>query len=133
MKNAALFFAMIFLFSISNAQSKFDNWPELKSFHAVLSQTFHPSEEGNLKPIMERSGELADKAEVLSKSKIPAELNTKEIAGTVETLRTESKTLQEIVSSKGSDEAITKQLTKVHDTFHVIVEKCSHPAGKHDH
>jgi len=27
------------------AQSKFEKWSELKSFHTVMSQTFHPSEE----------------------------------------------------------------------------------------
>jgi len=39
-----------------------DQWPALKTFHEVLSQTFHPSEEGNLEPIKSRSEELMNKA-----------------------------------------------------------------------
>ena len=31
----------------------FASWPEIKTFHKVMSQTFHPSEEGNLQPIKE--------------------------------------------------------------------------------
>ncbi len=44
-------------------KGKFDDWPALKDFHKVMSQTFHPSEEGNLQPIKERSGEMTQKAD----------------------------------------------------------------------
>ena len=36
------------------AQSKLQDWNELKDFHKVMAQTFHPSEEGNLEPIKTR-------------------------------------------------------------------------------
>ena len=125
-----MFFA--FASSQANAQekSKFDKWPELKAFHEVISQTFHPSEEGNLKPIKERSGELAEKAMNLSKSKIPAELSTKEIINAANKLQVDTKKLDEMVKSKASDEKITKALNEVHKTFHLIVEKCMHPEGE---
>lgn len=45
-----------------SAQSIFDKWVELKAFHGVMSQTFHPSEEGNLELIKTRSEEMAEKA-----------------------------------------------------------------------
>ena len=53
-----------------SAQSTFDKWPAIKEFHAVMSATFHPAEEGNLGPVKLRSQELYDKAAVLLKSDI---------------------------------------------------------------
>lgn len=32
------------------AQTVFDKWTALKNFHEVMSQTFHPMEDGNLEP-----------------------------------------------------------------------------------
>ena len=57
----------------------FSTWPEIKAFHKVMSQTFHPSEEWNLQPIKERSAEMAEKANALKMSKIPAQFNKKEM------------------------------------------------------
>jgi hypothetical protein len=42
----------------SFAQQKFENWPEMMEFHTILSQTYHPAVEGDLKPIKTRSHEL---------------------------------------------------------------------------
>jgi hypothetical protein len=35
---------------MASAQSTFDKWPAIKEFHDVMSETFHPAEEGNLAP-----------------------------------------------------------------------------------
>lgn len=40
-----------------------------------MSQTFHPSLEGDLKPIKARMVEFMEKAEALCNSNIPAEFN----------------------------------------------------------
>jgi hypothetical protein len=45
----------------STAQAN-DKWAELEAYHDVMSQTFHPAEEGKLEPIRKRAGELAEKA-----------------------------------------------------------------------
>ena len=63
-----LLFASITAF----AQNKTE-WKELSAFHGVMSQTFHPAEEGDLKPIRERSGELVEKAKAWKASAIPAD------------------------------------------------------------
>lgn len=117
--------AVAFSAQTIHAQSKFDKWSELKKFHGVMSQTFHPSEEGNLEPIKTRSGEMVAKADTLSKSVIPAEFDKKEVRDAVSKLAADSKKLDELIKKKGSDEAITKALSDLHDTFHLIVEKCS--------
>ena len=94
----------------------FAAWPEIKTFHKVMSQTFHPSEEGNLQPIKERSAEMAEKANALKMAKIPAQFNKKEIVASV----------NKLVKSKASDVKITKALNGLHDTFHTIVGLCTH-------
>ena len=88
MKKAAVLFSLLFCFVLTtnnvNAQatkSKFDLWPELKTFHGVMSETFHPSEEGDLAPIKERSVEMESKALALSNSKIPADFNFGTVPG----------------------------------------------------
>ncbi len=113
------------LYANAMPKDKFDNWQPLKEFHKVMSQTFHPSEEGNLKPIKERSGEMAAKALLLKNSVIPAEFNKKEIKNAVNKLAIDSQKLDKLVKAKKSDAAITSALTKLHDTFHEIVGLCS--------
>lgn len=132
LKNFLLSVLATLLFTqLSFAQSKFDKWPELKSFHGVMSQTFHPSEEGNLQPIKTRSLEMVNKADSLSKSNIPAEFNKKEVKEAINKLVIDSKKLHELIQNKGNDEEIKKSLSNLHDTFHLIVEKCSHTDEHH--
>jgi superoxide dismutase len=106
-------------------KGKFDDWQALKDFHQVMSQTFHPSEEGNLQPIKERSGEMVQKAELLAKSIIPAEFNSKEVVAAVKKLEIDSKKLDKLVKNKKSDKEITEALSKLHDVFHEIIGLCS--------
>ena len=106
-------------------KGKFDGWPELKDFHKVMSQTFHPSEEGNLQPIKERSGEMVQKAELLAKSTIPAEFNSKEVVQATNDLANNSKKLDKMIKAKKSDNEITQALSSLHDTFHKIIGLCS--------
>ena len=106
-------------------KGKFDDWQALKDFHKVMSQTFHPSEEGNLEPIKKRSGEMVEKANLLAKSIIPAELNSKEVVAAVKKLETDSKRLDKLVKSKKSDKELTEALSKLHDVFHEIIGLCS--------
>ncbi len=114
-------------FAIAAAKKKgqFDDWQELKNFHQVISQTFHPSEEGNLKPIKERSGEMATKADLLAKSTIPVSFNSKEMAQATKELAAESKKLDAVIKAKASDAKIKSDLEKLHGIFHKIIGLCS--------
>lgn len=106
-------------------KGKFDEWPALKDFHKVMSQTFHPSEEGDLKPIKARSTEMVAKADLLAKSIIPAEFNKKEVVAAVKKLKADSKKLDKLVKGKKSDKEITEALAKLHDVFHEIIGLCT--------
>ncbi len=111
--------------AITKKKGKFDDWQALKDFHRVMSQTFHPSEEGNLQPIKERSGEMVQKAGLLAKSIIPAEFDSKEVTAAVKKLQTDSKKLDKLVKAKKSDKELREALIKLHDAFHEIIGLCS--------
>ena len=122
-----ILFTIVLLATVCTAyaQGIMSKWPQLKSFHTVMSQTFHPSEEGNLTPIKERSTELAMKADSLSSSNIPAEYNTSKIQKAVLQLKVDAKKLDELIkSNKATDAHITKALSDLHDVFHQIVGLC---------
>ena len=126
MKNtiAALIF-ILFLGTNSFSQSKMQSWKELKDFHTVMSQTFHPSEEGNLEPIKSRATEMKEKAFILADSKIPAEFDNKKVKDAVNKLKKGTIKMEKIVANKSSDKEITNHLIALHDTFHEIVGLCS--------
>ena len=127
MKHLKIFIVLAFIVignSVS-AQSTFDKWPAIKEFHEVMSQTFHPAEEGNLAPIKARSEEMMNKAAMLLKSDIPTEFRTDAILASAERLQLKSKALHKLVKSSGTDAAIVKSITDLHDTFHQIVGLCS--------
>ncbi len=108
----------------ATAQSAMEKWPELNTFHGVMSQTFHPMEEGNLEPIRKRSGEMYQKATALAKSNIPAEFNKPEMISAVKSLQKGSKNLDKAIRKGASNEEVSKQLVALHDTFHTIVGIC---------
>ena len=122
---AFLVLVLIVVANSVSAQSTFDKWPAIKAFHEVMSQTFHPAEEGDLAPIKARSEEMRNKAAMLLKSDIPTEFRTDAILASAERLQIKSKALHKLVTSNGSDAAILKSITDLHDTFHEIVGLCS--------
>ena len=102
-----------------------DSWQALKDFHLVMAQTFHPMEEGNLKPIKERSAEMHSKAQKLASSKVPASFQSAAITKAIADLVIGTSNLDKAIKKKAKDEKIKADLTKLHDTFHVIQELCS--------
>ena len=125
-KPLVLLTIMVIVSSSIHAQFKLAQWPALQSFHGVMSETFHPSEEGKLEPIKSRSAEMYEKAVAVSKSTIPADLkNQKGIKTAVADLVKGSKELDVLVKAKASDEVIKTKLAILHDTFHKIIETCN--------
>lgn len=119
------FFALLFIANTTSAQSTFEKWPSIKTFHEVISQTFHPAEEGNLEPIKLRSEEIVQKATALSAATIPTEFKTEAMLESIKKLQLKTKSLHEMILAKTTDAAITKTLNEVHDIFHEIVGLCS--------
>jgi superoxide dismutase len=104
-----------------------DTWTALKDFHMVMAQTFHPAEEGNYKPIRERSGEMLEKAVMLQSAPIPGSFNNKEVKDAISKLVSGATALDKTVKKKKSKDAdVLKQITALHDIFHVIQGLCEH-------
>lgn len=131
MKKLILILISIISFQFVQAQSIMEKWPELKAFHSIMSQTFHPSEEGNLQPIKERSKEMMEKAAQLADSKIPLEYKTDAIVKAVEQLKSDTKKLHKMIGNKASDKEITAALSALHDVFHQIVGLCKKENEQH--
>lgn len=120
-----LILALVVAANSVTAQSTFDKWPAIKEFHDVMSETFHPAEQGNLAPIKARSGEMMDKAAALLTARMPAEFKTKGILTSCKKVKAQSKALHALIIAQGPDGAIVKLLTEMHEVFHEIVGLCS--------
>jgi len=102
-----------------------DSWTALKDFHLVMAQTFHPMEEGNLKPIRERSAEMLSKAKLLSSSMIPVSFQSEAMKQTINKLVLGADKLNKSIEQNGKDDSIKQQLNTLHDIFHDIQGLCS--------
>jgi hypothetical protein len=112
-------------------KKKGSGWKERDDFHEVMGGTFHPSEEGDLKPIRARARELAEKAAVWSKSKPPKQFDSPTIKATLAKLAAESQALADRVAANAGDEEIKKSLAALHDRFHEVVGQCKESAEEH--
>jgi hypothetical protein len=108
-----------------------DKWAEMDAFHSVMSQTFHPAEEGKLEPIRKRAGEMATKAKQWSDSKPPKIYDVPEIKEMLVKLAAESKALADNIARGAGDDQVKKELTALHDRFHEIVGACHAEKKKH--
>jgi len=124
MKKMFAMMAGLMITALAFAQPKPSDWAELKEFHGVMSQTFHPAEEGKLDPIKSRSSEMLEKAVAWQKSAPPAEFNKPEIKKELKDLVKGSKELDKMVKKNAADADLTKKLTELHDVFHNIVGLC---------
>ncbi len=128
MKTIASLLLLVLIGTSSFAQEKkefnMESWPALKAFHGVMSQTFHPSEDGNLEPIKSRATEMKEKATALAESKIPADLNNAKVKDAISRLKENTVVLEKMIADKKSDTEIKDYLKTLHDTFHEIVGLC---------
>ncbi|MCC6461359.1 MAG: hypothetical protein IT260_12870 [Saprospiraceae bacterium] len=100
------------------------NWKEMHDFHEVMSTTFHPAEEGNLAPLREKAGLLVERAQAWKKSAVPAGYKAELTGEILKRLVKQCKTVQKAVKKGKSDAELTASITKAHDIFHEIMEKC---------
>ncbi len=116
---------LMFAAGFVSAQEKVE-WKEMVDFHKVMSQTFHPVEEGNFQPIRERSDEMFDKAIAWKSASIPSDYsNVKGIKKNLKQLVKKSSSLDKKIKAGCTDEVIKTELTVLHDIFHNIVGLCT--------
>ncbi len=78
-------------------------WPEMKAFHALMSKTFHPVEEGNYAPLKLKADSLMMAAKAWKESKIPDTFKPEETAKTLTMLLEQCIVLEGAVKAKADD------------------------------
>ena len=120
--------------SAIKAKSNKPEWKELKEFHAVMSKSFHPSEDGNLKPLKENAADLTTKAKAWAASKVPSGFDKEMTPKILKELVAKCVDLEKSVNAKSSDDELKAKIASAHETFHMIVEKCQkHEEGHENH
>ena len=99
-------------------------WKAMQDFHAVMSPTFHPAEENNLKPTRENAQKLLLVDQKCQKSKVPAGFNAVLAQPILKKLVKDCSMVAHAVKAKKSDAELKQLITKAHDTFHEFAEKC---------
>lgn len=107
-------------------KSIFELWVALDEYHKVMSATFHPAENGDLKPLYQNAADLATKAKTLKLSAIPADYQKDGVANSIALLEKESIALAKLVAKKKSEEELKKGIFALHDRFHEVMGKCTH-------
>ena len=123
-KFACLLIACFTLVALTHAQDNKKSWKAMDEFHTVMSQTFHPAEDGDLAPIKKRSQEMVDKAVAWQNSTAPEGFDKQKVDESLKKLVKGTKDLQKLVKSKSTDKVLTEKLSGLHDIFHEIMEKC---------
>ena len=124
---SGLFLTILTFTTIQTVSAQKDEWKELKTFHSIMSKTFHPSEEGNLTPLRENSSDLLAKAKAWQAAPIPAHIKQPEIKQTLVKLVAKCDEINNAVKAKKSDKDLKKLITEAHELFHQIAEKCEKP------
>ena len=118
------FMVILLLLAGNISFAQHGSWKEMDAFHDVMSETFHPSEDGNLKPIKSRIDEMINKAKEWKSSAVPGNYDSKKTKAKLKELVKDAQGLRKTIRKNGSDAEITAQLSDLHDTFHYIMEKC---------
>lgn len=122
MKQIIAISMLLLIIQVANAQKQ--QWKELTVFHNIMSATFHPAEENNLKPLKDSSAVLVQRAKQWKLSVIPAGFDAAAIKPLLVKLLNEAELLHAAVKKKAPDAELIKQITHLHATFHSIVEEC---------
>jgi hypothetical protein len=122
MKSLFIFIALITATSISYSQTP--EWKEMKDFHAVMSKTFHPAEENNLQPTKDNAAELLTIAKAWQSSTAPAGYNATIAKPLLKQLVKDCKEVKKAVAANKTDAGLKLLITKAHETFHELTEKC---------
>ncbi len=123
-----LIFTAVVVAKPGHAQPK-AKWQEMEAFHDVMSNTFHPAEEGKLEPIRNRSAEMLEKAIAWKNSTPPEGYDKNAVKVNLNKLVKGAKEINKMVKKNASDTELKEELSALHDVFHEIMEKCE--KGEH--
>ena len=111
-------------FTGSAQTTKAAPWPEAKAFHEYISSTFHPSEEGNYKPLREKTDSMLISAKAWQASKIPDNYKPDLTKETLEKLVKQCELIANAVKEKMADDKLKPLVIEAHEIFHKITGEC---------
>lgn len=107
----------------TSAEELSNEWPELDSFHSVMSDAFHPyKDSANVAPVKRLADEMALEAERWQRSTLPEKVNNDVVKDQLEKLKVGARKLADQIKAGASDAEIGASLTTLHDNFHTIME-----------
>lgn len=122
MKQLLLLIIIIGTFQSISAQK--GDWKEMHAFHAIMSKTFHPAENGNLQPTKDSAAVLVQTAKEWKASPIPKGYKKNETAQALDELVKQCDAVKAAVEAKKTDDELKEIISVAHDIFHRITEKC---------
>ncbi|MBN9282938.1 hypothetical protein [uncultured Flavobacterium sp.] len=124
---------IVALFAINSisAQSISDKWPQMRDYQDLLTKTYRDALKGDLKPIKGNAETLVQFSEALNEYKFPDHIaRTEELANKIIALKNDTKALNDIINSKGTNDAIMKAFNKLNATNKALNAPSSKPAKK---
>ncbi len=107
----------------SGSEADSDEWPEMDSFHMIMSDAYHPfKDSANLEPAKRLAEEMALEAVRWQESSLPAKVDNSDMKDQLEKLKMESRTFADQVKANVSDTELGNSLTNLHESFHKIME-----------
>ena len=127
----SLFYSLVIISALlpfaGMAQNSTAPWPELKAFHSFMAASFHPTEDGNFKPLRKNADSLLITAKLWQASAIPADYKLDLTRTTLKKLVKQCTEINEAVKANEANDKLKTMITNAHNTFHIIVEKCRTP------
>ncbi len=127
--------ALILFAGTSFGQGKSAGWAEQKAFHSFMAATFHPTEDGNFKPLKEKADSLYISAKAWFDAPIPSDYKPEETKAALKKLVMQCGDIAKAVKTGATDEKLKTMITEAHETFHKIAGECKktdeHEGHKH--
>jgi hypothetical protein len=109
-----------------------DDWTALDDFHMVMADVYHPlKDSGNVKPIMEKAGELAKAAEKLATAELPEKVNNDNVKAMIGDLQKDTRSLADAIAAGAKEEDVKAKLESLHTLFHKVQEAWYGGHGEH--
>jgi hypothetical protein len=118
----------------STTTEESDEWKEMDSFHMIMAEAFHPyKDSANLAPVKKMAEEMAIEADKWASASLPKKVDNEEVKEELQKLKTDTRSLADLIKSGADDKAIGSSLDALHDSFHEIMEAWHGGDEKHEH
>ncbi|MBK7652330.1 MAG: hypothetical protein IPJ20_18700 [Flammeovirgaceae bacterium] len=77
-----------------------DEWPEMDSFHMIMSEAFHPyKDSANLEPVKRLAEEMAQEADKWAATSLPTKVNSEAVQAQLNQLKQDTRSLADKIKA----------------------------------